>query len=162
MEFKLYEQVVWENGAQGHVTKKEGPIVKILPPGEVPAKSMFPDLYRKDKKEKNPRTMESYVVKVGNIHYWPWPVFLRHANQEEGVLRVSAILDDLQKLSNRLSQYPEDIKSPMMVSCIGSFLVALEEGVRSIVVEQDTRQQELLKKFTNYYKHRKFIEEILK
>jgi hypothetical protein len=68
--FKIENKVKWTSQAQGFSKEKVGEVVQIVPPGDRPNKERFMDLY------KGPgvgigRNHVTYVVRVGNRHYWP-------------------------------------------------------------------------------------------
>lgn len=70
MTFSVGENVSWSSQAQGFTKRKDGVVVAYVPPGNRPCRNSFPDLY------KGPgvgfgRSVDSYVVRVGNKHYWP-------------------------------------------------------------------------------------------
>jgi hypothetical protein len=65
--FNLGDHVKWLSQTKGFSKEKVGEIVHIVPVCQRPD-SRFLDLY---KKAGWGRAHESYVVKVGNSHYWP-------------------------------------------------------------------------------------------
>ena len=62
-------KVVWKSAARGTWKTKEGFIIDIVKPGQEPDKKYWPHLF--GKYSATTRAHESYIVKVGNRHYWP-------------------------------------------------------------------------------------------
>ncbi len=70
MKYVIGDAVEWSSQAQGITKRKSGVVVSVVPPEQRPDRMQFDDLYR------GPgcgygRPHESYVVRVGNKHYWP-------------------------------------------------------------------------------------------
>lgn len=77
--FAVGDKVQWSSQAQGRSKRKVGVVVAYVPVGERPCRHDFPDLH------KGPgcgwgRTVDSWVVRVGNKHYWPVSKNLRNVN----------------------------------------------------------------------------------
>jgi hypothetical protein len=77
MQFTLGQKVIWRSQAQGAWTEKEGEIVQVVPPGDLPD-TAFTKLHQ-GAGIGRPRSEESYVVLVKKEgskvvkHYWPRP-----------------------------------------------------------------------------------------
>lgn len=67
--YKLNDIVTWESQSGSYSKIKTGSIVQIVQAGERPSRVAFPDLYSSGCGFG--RKGISYVVKVGNKHYWP-------------------------------------------------------------------------------------------
>ena len=68
--FQLGQKVGWASQANGVEKIKEGVVVQVVPPGVMPDREAFLDLY-KGSGVGMWRKGYSYVVAVGNKHYWP-------------------------------------------------------------------------------------------
>ena len=68
--FSIGEVVEWTSQAAGRSKTKQGVVVAYVAPGERPDRLQFPDLYKNSGCGLG-RSVESWVVKVGNKHYWP-------------------------------------------------------------------------------------------
>lgn len=71
--FELGDEVAWESQARGFSKEKRGVVVRVLEPGERftdADRATFPNLFR-GFGVGVPRPHRSYVVKVGNVYYWP-------------------------------------------------------------------------------------------
>jgi hypothetical protein len=69
-EFKLMQQVQWTSQAGGSTKTKKGIVVEIVQPQRQPNRNQFRDLY-KGFGVGGGRNHVSYVVRVGEKHYWP-------------------------------------------------------------------------------------------
>ena len=67
---QLGDKVRWSSQAGGHKKTKEGTVAQIVPHGKRPDLNRFPDLYRGSGCGIGRKEL-SYVVRVGNKHYWP-------------------------------------------------------------------------------------------
>jgi len=76
MTYKLGDTVQWRSQAGGYSRQKNGEIVEVVAPGELPCFS-GPER-RRFNKTKKIRTHESYVVMSDRIAYWPLVAYLEH------------------------------------------------------------------------------------
>jgi len=70
MTFQFGQTVEWTSQAQGSTKTKRGHVVQVVAAGQRPNREHFPDLYTSAGCGWG-RKHESYVVRVGNRHYWP-------------------------------------------------------------------------------------------
>jgi hypothetical protein len=75
--FTMGAWVGWESQSGGRTSVKNGEVVHIVPAGELPPKDAFPSLHRKGIGQ--PRAVESYVVSVEGVPYWPRITLLKAA-----------------------------------------------------------------------------------
>ena len=68
---RLGKLVRWTSAANGSFKTKEGVVAEVVPPGKLPDRNRFPQLYR-GPGVGMPRDHESYVVVVTRSRpYWP-------------------------------------------------------------------------------------------
>ncbi len=67
--FNLLDRVEWESQAKGTTIAKSGVVMQVVPPGIMPCKELFPDLYTNG--IGGVRSERSYVVRAAGKHYWP-------------------------------------------------------------------------------------------
>jgi uncharacterized protein YndB with AHSA1/START domain len=65
---KIGERVNWTSQSSGHTKWKEGAVVEVVPPGQLPSTWGW---RRKNRRVKKTRNEVSYVVQVKSKLYWP-------------------------------------------------------------------------------------------
>ena len=76
MPFKVGDRVQWDSQAGGFVTTKAGEVAAVIAPGQrvwMPAGLRFRSVVGAGRV----RDHESFIVKVGNVAYWPSVALLR-------------------------------------------------------------------------------------
>ena len=67
---RIDDSVTWTSQAGGYKKEKNGIIVEVVKPGDLPNRDIFWKLYKHSGVGMS-RNHESYVVEVKKKHYWP-------------------------------------------------------------------------------------------
>ena len=102
MTFQVGNMVRWKSQSGGFSKEKIGEIVAELPHDTSPDQKAFPDLYPRGPNSCGyGRPYESYVVKVGNRHYWPRASLL----ELQGPSELAKVKEKLQRALSSLRSY---------------------------------------------------------
>jgi hypothetical protein len=68
--FKVGDMVTWSSQSQGAWKQKTGTIVEVIHPMFDPSKQKYPELWTGAGPGRGRKNL-SYIVRVGDRHYWP-------------------------------------------------------------------------------------------
>lgn len=99
--FKIGDTVRWVSQAGGSTKDKTGEIVAIVEPGDRPSRVRFAEMHTGAGVGRG-RKVISYVVKVGNKHYWPRTSALQPADGQDD---LSGLRESVRKLVGECDEF---------------------------------------------------------